>query len=930
MASTGVLAINNQLFILMPQYSVGDELRVPDYVVPLNATNRPTITPATGFCWREPQGFNDPWKLFWEAPGTYELTWKLPDGSDHVTLASVSELPATQVFVGSEIPPPASVDIDQLALPPEFIPAGAGYWHSLSRKAYAVSAGNFSVVWGNQCPSITQRVDARWPQDPALYQTHVAGADPLQLSGWQARLYGQDEGVGAELTEVAGNDREFAARSAGRSLLMLSRGEPNETNVFFQLINSVFWDDEAYLIETNAVVGEPLPVPDVHDSMAGSPWVQNRLSRYCVQTNFWSPTNRLGPIVPINVDAPGVPEDDLVVTYYWRGSRLLDPLTGQLVDSGIGWPSQSVRYHAQWPTNAPVIYVGRAEGGGLLNPEEYQNWQIYVQNDASEAGFNPNDEHAFIGVGTNSLSTIFALRDDLGTPETSDPFVIVTYEDGLDGGRPKTKVFEVRSEPLEYPDHVAGMRVERPYPLLSLKKCEQSRGLSGPYWSDKNLDFWARAAGDDGGPAEIVMHWSYPTKPGFYFPSNYFEHFPATLVATNVPAPDSVFPWQDLRAGTPGRPWDVVYSVDWPEPCAWLAVGESLMEPKYGSQTCAGLPGIGAQTSAEVIYQQSQARGEGASVALIDPTRVITVLGVATLPADAVTFNSGGLTWFPELPPHLRSRFWYDSVTQSLNYEGLPVKPVSGEPWLLLNVLSVRDLNHLLTLSQDNNFRAKIQEVAELASGVVEVAPDEPFRDLALTAGAAQATGWVTLAFGNSAELSPANEPVVLSVFPVRCPVYRGDIVAIPSDGPFDEKLTLRHSGDFGGRPEGYIFQWRSLPPDPVTGGPQTSIPREQWSSYPMSPASGLGAQDITIEGAGLFTLADNYFVCRYRPADGVVAPCGNGWSDWTEPMLAEGWIKRVVGRINPFTQRAEGGGLEGAETRFGAFTKSVNTIVSM
>ena len=99
---------------------------------------------------------------------------------------------------------------------------------------------------------------------------------------------------------------------------------------------------------------------------------------------------------------------------------------------------------------------------------------------------------------------------------------------------------------------------------------------------------------------------------------------------------------------------------------------------------------------------------------------------------------------------------------------------------------------------------------------------------------------------------------------------------------------------------------------------------------FTPQPASGEGALDITIEGPGLFTLSDNYFVCRYKPKTAGALPCGPAFSEWTAPQLAEGWIKRVVGRINPFTQRAEGGGLQGAEERFGAFNKEVNTIVSM
>jgi hypothetical protein len=60
-----------------------------------------------------------------------------------------------------------------------------------------------------------------------------------------------------------------------------------------------------------------------------------------------------------------------------------------------------------------------------------------------------------------------------------------------------------------------------------------------------------------------------------------------------------------------------------------------------------------------------------------------------------------------------------------------------------------------------------------------------------------------------------------------------------------------------------------------------------------------------------LLTLTDNYYVMRYRPKVGhFLRPFDNtwtetqGWSQWTAPALAEGWIKRVLAGINPFNQR--------------------------
>ncbi len=59
------------------------------------------------------------------------------------------------------------------------------------------------------------------------------------------------------------------------------------------------------------------------------------------------------------------------------------------------------------------------------------------------------------------------------------------------------------------------------------------------------------------------------------------------------------------------------------------------------------------------------------------------------------------------------------------------------------------------------------------------------------------------------------------------------------------------------------------------------------------------GVRAIVGGTADVRSLSDNYLTMRYRPNADT-----NGWSQWTEPQLAEGWIKRVLKGINPFNQR--------------------------
>jgi hypothetical protein len=399
------------------------------------------------------------------------------------------------------------------------------------------------------------------------------------------------------------------------------------------------------------------------------------------------------------------------------------------------------------------------------------------------------------------------------------------------------------------------------------------------------------------------MRFFYAVQQGFYFPG------------ASPPQLGDHVPWLDLRAGTPGVPINITYTVTWPALVPELKIGESLVKAKFG------LPEIADQVSAEILYQQSVALGQGQSAKVIDPTRIREV-ALAQLPPDARTANRSGKTYFTDLPPHLRARLWYEGEpVNKLKFKGEFVEAIGIEEpqgYLLLNVITDRDKAEMLALSQNAAFRTAVNQLATVSSSVIEVPPNQPFdKPLALTAGLAKAGGYVTLAFNNNTNPIPTG-PVSVEIIKVVCPIYRGELKVLLSENPFDEKVTLRHSGDFAGKADDYTFEWRTLPPG-LDGLPQTNKPPTEWFTYNPTPANGLGAQDITISGPGLFTLSDNYFICRYKPATPGHA-CGSAtWSAWTEPQLAEGWIKRVLAGINPFEQRIRD-----------YQNYSVNTIVSM
>jgi probable HAF family extracellular repeat protein len=202
------------------------------------------------------------------------------------------------------------------------------------------------------------------------------------------------------------------------------------------------------------------------------------------------------------------------------------------------------------------------------------------------------------------------------------------------------------------------------------------------------------------------------------------------------------------------------------------------------------------------------------------------------------------------------------------------------------------------------------------------------------TAPAAIPPRFVTLVENNDPNLPGL--PVSLHVIQVDDGPYTGDLKVLPGDNVFDERVTVRHSSDFGGAPEQVEFEWyfkpdapdfdaRLLPEVDVDTGAISDL--RGWQLY---ATHGPGINDLTIGEGGessLLTLGDNWFICRHRGyAVGLRPP--TLWSDWVgepgsfaEPraQLVEGWIKRVIRGLNPFDART-----------LDFHASEVNTYVSM
>ncbi len=636
---------------------------------------------------------------------------------------------------------------------------------------------------------------------------------------------------------------------------------------------------------------------------------------------------RTGPIIPVNKDNPDDPNDDMVVIWYQRGT------VGAAAE--IGWPLLVDTYDCQWPAAPPTIVVASGNGSGPL-PEYKAAGKVYYQPNSEMPGYNLNEEHALLLGGS-----LFALQNNLNTyrtaggawvgplaadeTPTSEPYVLLKYQD-METSAWMMDVYRVVAQEgivdLDGDGSLSTFTFETPAgspilplnPLGLLPLATESTVASGSQWHhrDHKGGHWAKAActvGDPQCPSQIVMHWYYPLQGGFYYPDD-SRH-----------AGDAVPLLSYYEGGTSTDVADAVYATTWPGDAPRLPIGETLTTAKFG------LPEVAAMAAAEVIFDENLNNGGGTLASTFAPF-VARSVPLEQVAADLRTESQSGKVFFPDLPESLASRLHFDPLAEELRFQGISVDYGIGEPLLLPNILSERERDRILALDgADSRWATAVGQLFTETRAPADPAPAGAA--LALTAGMAAGEGYVVLAENDDPSLGAA--PVQLHIIRVAGGPYQGDIKVIASDNPFDEKLTLRHSGDFAGQPERIYFKWyykpdvNGLPPrfpvaDPAADG---------WVAF---GDEGYGVNDVTIEGAGLLTLSDNWFIVRYyygddpstsvsdagypaltlfHPDSGPGNPDYN-WSPWAgapggeTAQLAQGWIKRVVSNLNPLDARVK------------------------
>lgn len=877
------------------------------------------------------------------------------------------------VLVGQPLSPPLSAvnPATQRAYQPPQVEAidgtpieqasTASIWSDFEQKLYFTRPMAARVTWlttanladTNATPPVERILRAVFPTDA---QIHVAGApvevEPLSESS-PHRAVAMNYSTVPGATFDPGSKR-LAANLLGYTVIRYliapeaplgSSPDPLTHSNYFQVVRTVAWNDPlAFRDGQPATVGTPVDDPRGPVVATNSPksgWVVNALAPHdgAGADAAYNRATQTGPIIPVNKDTASA-SDDLVVAFY-----KLNPITGSL------WPDLSARFNIAWPVAAPKLVVANPLGSGPLPPAQFPDKRIYVQSSTNLPGYNPNEEHAFFAP-SQSGEGLFALRNDLNSDATSRPFVLLKYRDPASGN------WTMRAYEVALADATngftftgeAGKEILPPYPLSLLPVCPETAIVSGTAFRDHRGKFHAvKGPTPDDPDPRVVIRYSYPLQPTFAYDLN--------RDGTNDAGLGGCVPWRGVAPGaTTNTPVDVTYRITWPTNTPPLQIGETLLTAKRD------LPGIKSWAAAQVVFDTLNPTGTNAlssTARLYDPlsTRTLRLTNVAGINAGyrfpgevAMETRTDGKQVFSGLPYYLRVRLSYDPVNRWLSWSGVLNENVLGEPLLLINVMSDTERRRIKQLSSEAKFHSIIDALYDLTrnpNGVDDNHDGAPDQDLligfttnsagrvvlenlgglpkALTAGlplpaAANAPGqtnYLVLAENNDPALGAA--PVTLHVIRVEGGPFRGDLKVLFPDNVFDERLTLRHSSDFGGDPDRLLFEWWYHPDDadfdpvalPVVNPATGEITDARgWRVFRPPTA---GQNGITLgDGSetSLFTLIDNWFIVRYR---GYNVGGSTNWSAWvgdpssaadTRAAFAPGWVKRVVEGINPFEAR--------------------------
>jgi hypothetical protein len=577
------------------------------------------------------------------------------------------------VFQGMMTELPTRVrQLIQSGAPTSVSDPSATVWDANAGCLYPVKSGDYTAIWNGSGLSVTVRFVAVWPTTPHYW--HIANAPLVELT--------PDAGGNFLFKAMAYTDcsasviqtSQFTAGKAGKTVLQFSeikkigRGEPKE----YVRIRVVQTQDLTDCLKTNgtAVIGravrDPLDLANLGTGhlvyTAGVRYNANvyagerlngirstsvydmaKLRSISAEKVVINPSALPGPVIPVNAH-PGV-QDTQRITIEWYD----DPAK----NDGILWPYAARKYAVRWPVNAAEglgrIVIASEFGSESVDPNgldqviapatngnpaattyipsRFSDLKIYVQNDSSMPGYNPNEEHALIAPSLRYAAVsprpnaVYALRNnDLNITNdasyTSAPYVLAQFYDtllqeygmrvytvqkedallvglkyrfavknmiskaGQDGDNVTvdTKGSDLIAEP--YKQIEAGEPVIPFYPLGVVEgavPCPEAFGqnIKGQltFWKDHKFTRWAVSGGSN---AWFTVSAYYPLQGDFWWPSTLTG---ATLLSGKEVEPQVgasvAFLPPNLNADKLS-PTKILYKADWPTIAPVLKAGETL------------------------------------------------------------------------------------------------------------------------------------------------------------------------------------------------------------------------------------------------------------------------------------------------------------------------------------------------------------------
>ena len=370
-----------------------------------------------------------------------------------VTVASTSSLKVGMTVIGTGIP------------------AGATIASITNATTYELSAAVTAAVSGNL--SYTVPVAATYSTTTST----ITLATPSTTSGLE---------VGMTVSDANGNYQGTIRSITDNTHYVLSTLVANTTGNWTYTVED---GGGAALFNSPATVGTRIDPPAGYENggyiSGGTGYYP---SAYIDPVVSGVEAANQGAIIPVNA-VPG--NDVLTVRWFKKIAAPSAAFKDQYMPGKIG------RYKVTYPTNASQIVIAQGVGSGDLLGAEASG-SIYVQNDDTKPGYNPNEEHALIRAGR-----AYALREDLniysntGSTQpasgyktinyTSEPYVLVSYTDAGDQ-RPQMHAFRVVRSNATYDfcyTATAGTLLSKPYPLPLLPPAMVGK-------TAKDVEIWSK------------------------------------------------------------------------------------------------------------------------------------------------------------------------------------------------------------------------------------------------------------------------------------------------------------------------------------------------------------------------------------------------------------------------------------------------------